>query len=78
MKIFFWTMLAVVAGIYVYTRVGNSKKLAFSRGNPAPGTTYKDKMGVTEFAGPDIDTITGAYLAPDAQAGTVEFPAQNN
>ena len=77
MKIFFWTMLAVVAGIYVYSRV-SAKKPLFSRKNPAPGTTYKDGTGATEFAGPDVDPKTGAYLAPDGKVGTVEFPAQNN
>jgi hypothetical protein len=76
-KIFFWTMVAVVAGIFVYTQV-TKKKLPFSRNNPAPGTTYKDALGNTLFAGPDVDTQTGAYLPPDAKAGTVEFSAQNN
>ena len=77
MKIFFWTMLAVVAGIFVYTQV-TKKKLPLSRKNPAPGTTYKDALGNTLFAGPDIDTQTGAYLEPNAKPGTVEFPAQDN
>jgi hypothetical protein len=77
MKIFFWTMLAVVAGIFVYSRV-TAKTMPFSRKNPAPGTTYKDGTGATEFAGPDVDVRTGAYLPPDAKVGTVEFPAQGN
>jgi hypothetical protein len=77
MKIFFWTMLAVVAGIFVYSRI-TSKKPLLSKKNPAAGTTYKDGTGATEFAGPDVDVKTGGYLPPDAGVGTVEFPAQNN
>lgn len=77
MKIFFWTMVAVVAGIWVYSKV-TAKKGLFSRSNPAPGTTYKDGTGATEFAGPDVDPKTGGYLPPDAKVGTVEFPAQGN
>jgi len=77
MKIFFWTMLAVVAGIFLYSQV-TKKKLPLSRKNPASGTTYKDALGNTMFAGPDVDTQTGAYLPPDAKAGTVEFAAQDN
>ena len=73
MKIFFWTMLAVVAGIYVYSRVAGKKPFT-----PARGTTYKDGTGATEFAGPDVDPKTGGYLPPDAKVGTVEFPAQGN
>ena len=77
MKVFFWTMVAVVAGIWVYSRM-STKKSMFSKTNPAPGTTYKDAKGSTEFAGPDVDTITGAYTPPDFRPGTVEFPAQDN
>lgn len=77
MKIFFWTMLAVVAGIYVYSRI-TMKKGLFSRTNPAPGTVYKDTKGSLNFAGPDVDPTTGAYNAPDAMIGTVQFPAQGN
>lgn len=77
MKIFFWTMLAVVAGIFVYSQVTSRKRL-FSKNNPAPGTQYKDMLGNIQFAGPDVDTVTGGYLPPDAKPGTVEFPAQNN
>lgn len=76
MKIFFWTMVAVVAGIYVYSRI-SSKKPLLSRRNPAEGTVYKDSDGI-RYAGPDVDAKTGAYAPPDARLGTVEFPAQGN
>lgn len=77
MKVFLWTMIAVVAGIAVYAMV-TKKNMPFSRKNPAPGTVYKDKFGDTMFAGPDVDPKSGGYLAPDAKVGTVEFPAQGN
>lgn len=77
MKIFFWTMVAVVAGIFVYSRFA-SKVMPFSRKNPDPKTVYKDTDGRLQFAGPDIDPLTGAYNNVTDRLGTVEFPAQNN
>jgi hypothetical protein len=68
MKIFFWTMLAVVAGIFVYSKVAGKK---------SPVKRVVTALGGL-FEGPDIDNKTGAYVAADARPGTVEFPAQGN
>ena len=78
MKVFFWTAVAVVTGIFVYTMLTRKRGAMFAGRQPAEGTTYKDKGGATIFAGPDVDAFTGAYLPPDARRGTVEFPSQNN
>lgn len=67
MKIFFWTMVAVVAGIWVYSKVAKPMKSKGIRG----------ALGGL-FEGPDVDNTTGGYLPPDARPGTVEFPAQGN
>jgi len=68
-KIFFWTMVAVVAGIWVYSRFA-------MKGKPMGKRTITALDGL--FQGPDIDASTGAYNPPDARPGTVQFPAQGN
>ena len=68
MKIFFWTMVVVVAGIWVYSKV-SAKGGAVKRVKTALGGL---------FEGPDVDNKTGGYLPQDARPGTVEFPAQGN
>lgn len=69
MKVFFWTMVAVVAGIWVYSKFGKTASKTAKRTVAALGGL---------FNGPDVDPTTGGYLAPDAKVGTVEFPAQGN
>ena len=68
MKIFFWTVVAVVAGIFVYSRFASKTKTSKRTAGALGGL----------FEGPDIDPTTGAYKLPDARPGTVEFPAQGN
>jgi hypothetical protein len=68
-KAFVWTFLAVVAGIYLYSRYKSKK--------PDPtGTVTIGEMTIKSkiegpFYGPAIDPLTGAYLPPGNQAGTV-------
>lgn len=69
MKVFFWTMVAVVAGIWVYSKVSAKGGAAAKRVRTALGGL---------FEGPDVDNKTGGYLPPDARPGTVQFPAQGN
>jgi hypothetical protein len=70
MKTFIWTFLAVLGGIYVFTKLAAAKKLPSAQG--ILGST----QGI--FAGPDIDQKTGAYTPPGSGAGTVGFTSSAN
>ena len=73
MKTFLWTFAIVVGGIWLYTKLTGKR--------PITGTVTFGSLTITSpqapFAGPDVDPLTGAYLAPGATPGTVNFPAQN-
>ncbi len=67
MKAFGFTLVAVLVGIWVWSKLSK----------PAPGNNGKitDSNGTAlPFQGPEIDPVTGAYLPPSAQPGTVSFP----
>lgn len=67
MKTFVWTFLAVVVGIFAWSKLA-ARKLPATKGagNGAPVDTGM-------FFGPNIDPLTGAYLEPGATPGTVAY-----
>jgi hypothetical protein len=67
-KLFIFTMLAVIGGIWVYSKA--AKRLA------PKGTQYRDPEGSIIFAGPDVDPKSGVYLAPGSGVGSVGFGAE--
>jgi hypothetical protein len=72
MKTFLWTFALVAGGIWLYTKLTGKR--------PISGQVIIGPMSISSaqapFAGPDIDPLTGAYLAPNAAPGTVNFSAQ--
>jgi hypothetical protein len=62
--------IAVLLGIWVYKRLTAQKAKV--------GVNTGTQPAMTDFAGPDIDPKTGAYLPAGAKPGTVEFSAQGN
>jgi len=86
MKAFVITVLAVLGGIWIYSRFVGRRPRMLSYVDPqtgktvtvAEGTVDVDKNGDVHFEGPDVDNLTGAYLPPGAQPGTVQFPVQGN
>lgn len=73
MKTFVWTAVVVAIGIYIFTRL---TKATVSGGVITFGPISIKPSESNVFQGPDIDPVTGAYLAPGAQAGTVGNPVQ--
>lgn len=73
MKTFVWTAVVVVLGIYIFNRW---TKAAASGGTITFGPISIKPSESNVFQGPDVDPLTGAYLAPGAQAGTVGNPVQ--
>ena len=73
MKTFLWTFFLVAGGIWLYTKLTGKA--------PITGTVTLGPLTISspqaQFSGPDIDPVTGAYLAPNAQPGSVNFPSQN-
>lgn len=72
MKTFLWTFVLVAGGIWLYTKLTGKK--------PITGTVTIGSLTISspqaQFAGPDVDPLTGAYLAPNAAPGSVNFPSQ--
>jgi hypothetical protein len=64
--------VAVFLGIWAYNKLG-TKTITQPSSN-----VNTNAQGAIVFSGPDVDPRTGAYVGPGAQAGTVEFSAQNN
>ena len=73
MKTFVWTFIAVAVGIYIFTKWTAAKAVG---GVLTFGPISIKPSEANVFSGPDIDPVTGAYLAPGAQAGTVGNPVQ--
>jgi hypothetical protein len=67
MKAFGFTLVAVLVGIWVWSKLS---KPASARVSGSSSTTDNS----LPFQGPEIDPQTGAYLPPDAKSGTVSFP----
>jgi len=72
-KSFWWTFGAVLLGIWLYSRY---KKTGTITGVLTFGDLTIKPAEATVFNGPDVDPITGAYLAPGAMPGTSSFPVQ--
>jgi hypothetical protein len=70
---FWFTFLAVFAGIWIYSRY---KKTGTISGVLAFGNLTIKPAEASVFNGPDVDPVTGAYVPPNAQAGTSSFPVQ--
>lgn len=76
---FVWTFLAVIAGIYVWSKWQTAKAtggtISIGPLSIKPAPSPNAAIGGA-FEGPDIDPITGAYKAPGAMTGTVNFSSQ--
>lgn len=72
MKTFLWTFAIVAGGIWLYTKLTGKAPIT---GSITLGTLTISSPQA-QFYGPDVDPITGAYLAPNATPGTVNFPSQ--
>jgi hypothetical protein len=77
-KAFVWTFLAVVGGIWLWSKWTRAKAtggtIAFGPISITPAPASPSEAGV--FYGPDTDPQTGAYLPPGAKPGTVSFSSQ--
>ena len=73
MKTFLWTFALVAGGIWLYTKLTGKRA-------PIGGTVTFGSLTISSqqanFSGPDVDPITGAYLAPGAAPGTTNFTEQ--
>lgn len=68
-KTFLWTFFAVVAGIYIYARYKMVQKTI--HGEVTIGEITIKQKAADAYYGPAIDPLTGVYLPPGAQPGTV-------
>jgi hypothetical protein len=72
MKTFLWTFALVAGGIWLYTKLTGKQ--------PITGKITFGALTIStpqaNFYGPDVDPITGAYLAPGAAPGTTNFTEQ--
>lgn len=73
MKTLFWTAVVVAIGVYVWGRLTKAGSVG---GTITFGPISIKAAESATFQGPDIDPVTGAYLAPGAQPGTSSFPVQ--
>lgn len=79
-KPFLFTFLAVLGGIWVWSKWQTAKStggsLTLGPLTIKPAASPNPTVGGAYY-GPDTDPVTGAYLPPGAQPGTVQFSSQN-
>ena len=73
MKTFVWTFILVALAIYAFNKLTQAKVVG---GTVTFGPISVKPAEGSVFQGPDVDPVTGAYLPPGVQSGTVGNPVQ--